>query len=79
MLPPIFIMVAYFIFRLKYDDTPRDFRIGSRKIGMSIVSVLIFIVSMTASVFPTGVDLVYTFLINVFMTMVLSALAWWWI
>ncbi|POB71906.1 amino acid permease, partial [Vibrio vulnificus] len=81
MLPPIFIMVAYFVFRLKFDDTPRDFRMGSRKVGMSIVSVLIaiFIVSMTASAFPTGVDLVRAFFINVFMTAVFSGLAWWWI
>ncbi|HDY7466867.1 TPA: amino acid permease [Vibrio vulnificus] len=81
MLPPIFIMVAYFVFRLKFDDTPRDFRMGSRKMGMSIVSVLIaiFVVSMTASAFPTGVDLVRAFFINVFMTAVFSGLAWWWI
>ncbi|AIL71441.1 amino acid permease [Vibrio vulnificus] len=81
MLPPIFIMVAYFVFRLKFDDTPRDFRMGSRKVGMSIVSVLIaiFVVSMTASAFPTGVDLVRAFFINVFMTAVFSGLAWWWI
>ncbi|MCA0934751.1 amino acid permease [Vibrio alginolyticus] len=81
MLPPIFIMVAYFVFRLKHDDTPRDFRMGSRKFGMSVVAVLIviFVVSMTASAFPTGVDLIRAFFINVFMTAVFSALAWWWI
>ncbi|MFB9214794.1 amino acid permease [Vibrio sinaloensis] len=81
MLPPIFIMVAYFIFRLRHDDTPRDFRMGSRKFGMGVVSVLItiFVVSMTASAFPTGVDLVRAFFINVFMTAVFSGLAWWWI
>ncbi|MBY5945164.1 amino acid permease [Photobacterium rosenbergii] len=81
MLPPIFIMAAYFVFRLKYDDTPRDFRMGSRNVGMAIVSVLIviFVVSMTASAFPTGVNLVRAFFINVFMTAVFSAIAWWWI
>ncbi|MEF1207037.1 amino acid permease [Photobacterium damselae] len=81
MLPPIFIMVAYFIFRWKHDDTPRDFRMGSQKFGMAMVSVLIaiFVVSMTASAFPTGVDLVRAFFINVFMTAVFSGLAWWWI
>jgi amino acid transporter len=81
MLPPIFIMVAYFVFRLKHDDTPRDFRMGTRKQGMGVVSVLItiFVVSMTASAFPTGVDLVRAFFINVFMTAVFSGLAWWWI
>jgi len=81
MLPPIFIMIAYFVFRLKFDDTPRDFRMGSRHFGMGVVSVLIliFVVSMTASAFPTGVDLMKAFFINVFMTMVFSALAYWWI
>ncbi|MDN3701135.1 amino acid permease [Vibrio artabrorum] len=81
MLPPIFIMVAYFVFRLKHDDTPRDFRMGTRVQGMAVVSVLIgiFVVSMTASAFPTGVDLIQAFFINVFMTAVFSGLAWWWI
>lgn len=81
MLPPIFIMVAYFVFRLKHDDTPRDFRMGSRKFGMGMVSVLIciFVVSMSASAFPPGVDLVRAFFINVFMTAVFSGLAYCWI
>ena len=81
MLPPIFIMVAYFVFRWKHDDTPRDFRMGSRTFGMAVVSVLIaiFVVSMSASAFPSGVDLVRAFFINVFMTAVFSALAYWWI
>lgn len=54
---------------------------GSRKFGMAVVSVLIaiFVVSMSASAFPTGVDLVRAFFINVFMTAVFSALAYWWI
>ncbi|MCV4691224.1 amino acid permease, partial [Escherichia coli] len=80
-LPPLFIMAAYFVFRWKHDDTPRDFRMGSRKVGMSVVSMLIviFVVSMTASAFPPGVDLVNAFFINVFMTAVFSGLAWWWI
>ena len=81
MLPPIFIMVAYFVFRWKHDDTPREFRMGTRKFGMGVVSVLItiFVVSMTASAFPPGVDLMKAFFINVCMTAVFSALAWWWI
>ena len=60
MLPPILIMIAYFVFRWKHDDTPRDFRMGSQKMGMGVVSVLI-VVSMTASAFPPGVDLVRAF------------------
>ena len=38
-----------------------------------------FVVSMSASAFPAGVDLVRAFFINVFMTAVFSALAYWWI
>lgn len=81
MLPPLFIMAAYFVFRWKHDDTPRDFRMGSRKVGMTVVFVLIaiFLVSMTASAFPTGVDMAEAFFINVFMTAVFSAAAYWWI
>lgn len=81
MLPPIFIMLAYFVFRWKHDDTPRDFRMGSQKFGMFMVSILllIFVVSMSASLFPAGVDLVEAFFINVFMTAVFSSLAWMWI
>jgi amino acid transporter len=58
MLPPIFIMVAYFVFRWKHDDTPREFRMGSRTFGMGVVSVLIaiFVVSMSACL-PGRVDL----------------------
>ncbi len=41
--------------------------------------MVIFLVSMTASAFPPGVDLVNAFFINVFMTAVFSGLAWWWI
>lgn len=43
MLPPLFIMAAYFVFRWKHDDTPRDFRMGSRKVGMAVVSMLMVI------------------------------------
>lgn len=81
MITPVFIMVAYFVFRLKYDDTPRDFRMGSRTFGLSVVFVLllIVIVSITAAAFPPGIDFVNAFFINVFTTLVFSGLAWWWI
>jgi amino acid transporter len=81
MITPVFIMLAYFVFRLKYDDTPRDFRMGSRSFGLSVVSVLliIVIVSISAAAFPPGIDFLDAFFINVCMTLVFSGLAWWWI
>jgi len=81
MLPPLFIMLAYLNLRLKLDHLPREFKMGSRTTGIAVVSVLIaiFSVGLRASAFPTGVDLVRAFFINVFMTAVFSALAYWWI
>ncbi|MFK0573551.1 amino acid permease [Endozoicomonas sp.] len=67
MLPPIFIMVAYFVLRLKYDDTPREFRMGSRTVGMGITAMLliIFTIGFLAATFPTGGDIVQILLYNV--------------
>ena len=62
------------MFRWKHDDTPASSAWGSRTFGMAVVSVLIaiFVVSMSASAFPAGVDLARAF-INVFMTAVFGA------
>lgn len=67
MLPPIFIMVAYFVLRQKHDDTPREFRMGSRTTGMAITVMLltIFTIGFLAATFPTGGDIVQILLYNV--------------
>ncbi|HAH9111425.1 TPA: amino acid permease, partial [Escherichia coli] len=56
MLPPLFIMLAYLNLRAKLDHLPRDFRMGSRRTGIIVVSMLIaiFAVGFVASTFPTG-------------------------
>ncbi len=41
MLPPLFIMLAYLNLRAKLDHLPRDFRMGSRRTGIIVVSMLI--------------------------------------
>jgi len=43
MLPPLFIMLAYLNLRAKLDHLPRDFRMGSRRTGIIVVSMLIAI------------------------------------
>ena len=66
-------MVAYFWCSAEHDDTPATS--AMRKFGMAVsVLIAIFVVSMSASAFPSGVDLRASF-INVFMTAV-SALAY---
>ncbi len=59
MLPPLFIMLAYLNLRAKLDHLPRDFRMGSRRTGIIVVSMLIaiFSVGFVASTFPTGANI----------------------
>lgn len=81
MLTPVSIMAAYLVLRLKYEDTPRDFRMGSRTFGLSVISVLMLvgITTIIAAAFPSDVDFLDSFFVNVFMTLVFSGIAWWWI
>ena len=67
MLPPIFIMVAYFMMRMNHDALPRDFRMGSRTTGMAITMMLItiFTIGFLAATFPTGGDITQILLYNV--------------
>lgn len=67
MLPPLFIMLAYLNLRLKYDNVERDFKMGSRKQGITIVSTLIviFTVGFIASTFPTGASILTIVFYNV--------------
>lgn len=79
MLPPLFIMVAYLNLRTKLDHLPRDFKMGSRKTGITIVSILIgiFTVGFFASTFPTGADIMTIIFYNVGGIVVFLGFAWW--
>lgn len=67
MLPPIFIMVAYLMLRLKHDYIERDFRIGSANLGIVITIMLltIFTIGFLAATFPAGSDITQVLLYNV--------------
>ncbi|EPZ3314798.1 amino acid permease, partial [Shigella sonnei] len=67
MLPPLFIMLAYLNLRAKLDHLPRDFRMGSRRTGIIVVSMLIaiFAVGFVASTFPTGANILTIIFYNV--------------
>ena len=79
MLPPLFIMLAYLNLRLKYDDVERDFRMGSRMQGITIVSTLIviFTVGFIASTFPTGASIMTIIFYNVGGLVIFLGYAWW--
>ncbi|HCE4571893.1 TPA: amino acid permease [Vibrio parahaemolyticus] len=79
MLPPLFIMLAYLNLRLKLDHVERDFKMGSRKMGIATVSVLIaiFTVGFFASTFPTGADIMTIIFYNVGGIVIFLGFAWW--
>lgn len=79
MLPPLFIMLAYLNLRLKYDEVERDFRMGSRMQGITIVSTLIviFTVGFIASTFPTGASIMTIVFYNVGGLVLFLGYAWW--
>ncbi len=67
LLPPLFIMIAYFNLRLNKDHLPRTFKMGSRKLGLGITGVLlvIFSIAFVAAIFPEGQNIVLTLVYNV--------------
>ena len=79
MLPPLFIMLAYLNLRIKLDHLPRDFKMGSRKTGIALVSVLIgiFTVGFLASTFPTDGDIFTIITYNVGGIVIFLGYAWW--
>ncbi|MFB5143350.1 amino acid permease [Vibrio diabolicus] len=79
MLPPLFIMLAYLNLRLKLDHVERDFKMGSRKMSIATVSVLIaiFTVGFLASTFPTGADIMTIIFYNVGGIVIFLGFAWW--
>ncbi len=79
MLPPLFIMLAYLNLRMKLDHLPRDFRMGSRATGITVVSILIgiFTVGFLASTFPTGADIMTIVFYNVGGIVIFLGFAWW--
>lgn len=79
MLPPLFIMLAYLNLRRKLDHIPRDFRMGSRTTGITVVSLLIviFTIGFLASTFPTGANIATILFYNVSGILIFLGYAWW--
>lgn len=79
MLPPLFIMLAYLNLRLKLDGLERDFKMGSRHLGIGVVCVLIaiFSIGFIASIFPTDADIMTILFYNVGGIVIFLGFAWW--
>lgn len=59
LIPVLFLLIAYIVLRLKKEDTPRSFRMGSRLTGI-IVGIFIlgfFLVAFFISTFPSPFEL----------------------
>ncbi|MDZ9004055.1 hypothetical protein SNA18_12580, partial [Escherichia coli] len=65
--------------RAKLDHLPRDFRMGSRRTGIIVVSMLIaiFAVGFVASTFPTGANILTIIFYNVGGIVIFLGFAWW--
>lgn len=79
LLPPLIIMAAYFHLRLRLDHLPRDFRMGSRRVGLAVTGVLLAFsgVAFIAAIFPAGQDLLLTLGYNVGGVVLFLGWAWW--
>ncbi|MER5438445.1 amino acid permease [Streptomyces sp. NPDC002790] len=67
LLPPALILVAYLVLRARFEGAVREFRFGSRAVGlgMSIFLLAVFAVAFVASTFPEGQALWLTLAYNV--------------
>ena len=79
MLPPLFIMLAYLNLRRRLDHLPRDFKMGSRTTGITVVSMLIviFAIGFVASTFPTSGNILTIIFYNVGGIVIFLGFAWW--
>lgn len=80
LLPPLFIYLAYFVLRRKYDAVPRIFRVGSRRFGlvMAAFMLVVFAFVFVTGTLPMGQDLWLTLVYNVGGVVVFLGLAAWW-
>ena len=56
LIPPLLILLAYLVLRLRYDGAPREFRMGSRTTGLAIAVFLLAVFSLVVIAGTTPVD-----------------------
>lgn len=67
LIPPLLILVAYYVLRHRFDAAEREFRMGSRRFGLGIASLLLLIFAFVfvAGTTPVGQPLWLTLTYNV--------------
>ncbi len=80
LLPPLLILLAYFMLRRKYDHIKRDFKMGSRTFGLGLATFLLVIFAFVfiAGTFPVDQPLWLTLVYNVSGVVIFLGLAIWW-
>ncbi|WP_172120872.1 amino acid permease [Actinomyces faecalis] len=78
LIPPLFIYLAYFFFRKNYDDVPRQFRVGSRQLGMTMAGFMMVVFSFVfvTGTLPYGQDAWITLVYNIGGVVVFIGGAW---
>ncbi|HSO69719.1 MAG TPA: amino acid permease [Arachnia sp.] len=80
LLPPLLILLAYWMLRRRYDGVARDFRMGSRSLGLGVATFLlvVFAFVFVAGTVPLGQALWLTLTYNVGGVVVFLGLAVLW-
>lgn len=67
LLPPLLILLAYWVLRRKYDAVAREFRMGSRSFGLGVATFLLVVFAFVfiAGTIPLGQAIWLTLLYNV--------------
>ncbi|WP_106507233.1 amino acid permease [Brachybacterium timonense] len=80
LLPPLFIYLAYFVLRRKYDHVQRDFRVGSRTFGliMSAFMLVVFAFVFVTGTLPFGQEIWMTLVYNIGGVVIFMGLAIGW-
>lgn len=80
LIPPLLILLAYFMLRLKFDGVERSFRMGNRTFGLTISVFLlcVFTFVFVAGTIPLGQPLWLTLVYNVGGVVIFIGLAMLW-
>lgn len=79
LLPPLLILIAYFVLRRKFDHVAREFRMGSRKTGLAIATFLLIVFAFVfvAGTTPVGQPLWLTLIYNIGGVIIFLGMAFW--
>ena len=80
LLPPLLILLAYWVLRRRFDGVARDFRMGSRSLGLGVATFLlvVFAFVFVAGTIPLSQALWLTLTYNVGGVVVFLGLAVLW-